>query len=158
MQAMHLTSHPALFHPYQPLDLKLHRATCTAFPISTPYYHVQVYGTSKTDKDLVFSAATLEALEQHLTPAEQQQYPLVMRPGMRLPRAACSSSRVESGEQCDREPLVQQQGQQVLTWRRYFHTQMAAVYSLLFRKKVLQKAAGCSPGGADVEHDFVFVR
>jgi hypothetical protein len=120
---------------------------------------MQVYGTSKTDKDLVFSAATLEALEQHLTPAEQQQYPLVLRPGMRLPRAACSSSsRVEGGEQCEMEPLVQEQAQQVLTWRRYFHTQMAAVYSLLFRKKVPQKAAGCSPGGADVEHDFAFVR
>lgn len=52
---------------------------------------VQVYGTGKTDRDLVFSAATLEALEQHLTPQEQQQYPLVMRPGMPLPNSSSST-------------------------------------------------------------------
>lgn len=120
---------------------------------------LQVYGTSKTDKDLLFSAATLEALEQHLTPDEQQQYPLVMRPGMRLPQVG--SSRVQRGDESEMEPLQQRQqekGEPVLTWRRYFHTQMAAVYSMLFRKKVPQKAAARSPGGAAVEHDFAFVR
>src|SRR5689334_4104886 len=108
-----------------------------------PAVGVQVYGTSKTDKDLIFSAATLDALEQHLTLTEQQQYPLVMRPGMRLPQAgfsnsSSSSSGVGREGECEKEPLQEQQhqGQQVLTWRRYFHTQMAAVYSLLFRVKV----------------------
>lgn len=114
-----------------------------------------VYGTSKTDKDLVFSAATLEALEQHLTPSEQQQYPLVMRPGMPLPRAAVSSSSSGGGQREEGREQQQQRGRQSLTWRRYFHTQMAAVYSLLFRMKVPQKAAGRH---AAVEHDFVFTR
>jgi hypothetical protein len=103
-----------------------------------------VYGTSKTDKDLIFSAATLEALERSLTAEQQQQYPLVMRPGMRLPRTC----------QCSSSPAAQQ----VLTWRRFFHTQMAAVYSGLFRSKVPQVAVAPQQGAAPVEHDFVFVR
>lgn len=104
---------------------------------------MQVYGTSKTDKDLLFSAATLEVLEKTLTAEEQQQYPLVMRPGMRLPRA-CSSPAA-------------QPSQQVLTWRRFFHTQMAAVYSGLFRMKV-PRVAAAPRGAAPVEHDFASVR
>lgn len=146
--------------------------------------HAQVYGTSKTDKDLTFSAAALELLEQHLSPNEQQLYPLVMRPGMRLPSVAASSpsgaaahaaadGAVDTadspavgllGQQHPEGPQTacgsqaqHQQQQQVLTWRRYFATQLAAVYSSLFRQKAPRMAAGCG-NAAPVEHDFVYVR
>lgn len=121
---------------------------------------VMVHGSGKTDKDLVFSAATLGILEGNLTAEEQQQYPLVMRPGMRLPQTVNrAAGEVASSETSPAgNSSGQQQQQQVLTWRRYFHTQMAAVYSSLFRVKVPRVAAARDPAGAAVEHDFVFVR
>jgi hypothetical protein len=127
-----------------------------------------VYGTSKTDRDLTFSAAALEALERRLPPAESAAHPLVMRPGMRLPSVLASSAGGRgSSSSSSGAPLVAatpsssssssssssaaaEQG--VLTWRRYFHTQLAAVCSALFQVKVPRAAAGC------VEHDFVFIR
>jgi hypothetical protein len=132
-----------------------------------------VYGTGKTDRDLVFSAATLEALEQHLTPQEQQQYPLVMRPGMPLPNSSSSSSSSSSRaahtyeatapakqppQEASSSTQQEQQQGHVLTWRRYFHTQMAAVCSGLFRMKVPHVAAAGGAEGTVVEHDFQFVR
>jgi hypothetical protein len=117
-----------------------------------------VYGTGKTDKDLVFGAASLELLEQALPAQEQQQYPLVMRPGMRLPGNSSSVPLTSADSTSDRQQPQQQAGQQVLTWRRYFHTQMAAVYSALFRVKVPQVAAARDKAGAAVEHDFGFIR
>jgi hypothetical protein len=125
-----------------------------------------VYGSSKTDKDLVFSADNLLLLEAHMPEAEQHKWPLVMRPGMRLPANAAAAAAAAGGSSCsESDPLLgsqggglqqQQQQQQVLTWRRYFHTQFAGVYSMLFRSKVPQVARSSS--GAAVEHDFVFVR
>lgn len=110
-----------------------------------------MYGTSKTDKDLVFSSASLEALEQCLPPNEQQLYPLVMRPGMPLPQTHSNSSQVHDGSSSSNK--------QALTWRRYFHSQLAAVYSGLFTMKVPRVAAGAGgPTAAPVEHDFVFTR
>jgi hypothetical protein len=123
-----------------------------------------VYGTGKTDKDLVFGAASLELLEQALPEHEQQQYPLVMRPGMRLPGSSSSSGGssavlLASASSTPARQQQQQQGAaQVLTWRRYFHTQMAAVYSALFRVKMPRVAAARDKAGAAVQHDFVFVR
>lgn len=136
-----------------------------------------VYGTSKTDKDLVFSADVLQLLEQALSVSEQQQYRLVMRPGMPLPSAAAAghkqgknsrsnSSGADSGtlhevaqqaSDVDSSSSRQEQEQkQFLTWRRYYHTQLAAVYSRLFRLCVPQCAQG--PGGQVLQHDFCFVR
>lgn len=132
---------------------------------------MQVYGTSKTDKDLVFCAATLESLEAHMPEHEQQQYPLVMRPGMPLPRTGVeSSSKTNSTAQGARTPeaadaplaasgvpKTSRHQVSVLTWRRYFHTQMAAVYSALYRMRVPRLATGSDPAGA-IEHDFIFMR
>lgn len=120
-----------------------------------------MYGTGKTDKDLVFGAASLELLEQALPEHEQQQYPLVMRPGMRLPGSSSSSGSaalLASATSSSARQQQQQGASQVLTWRRYFHTQMAAVYSALFRVKVPRVAAARDKAGAAVEHDFEFVR
>jgi hypothetical protein len=120
-----------------------------------------VYGTSKTDKDLVFSADNLLLLAAQMPEAEQRKWPLVMRPGMPLPPIAAAAAGDSSC--CEGDALLggqggglQQQQQQVLTWRRYFHTQFAGVYSMLFRSEVPQVAHSSS--GAAVEHDFVFVR
>ncbi|WIA32225.1 hypothetical protein OEZ86_003073 [Tetradesmus obliquus] len=123
-----------------------------------------VYGTSKTDKDLVFSADNLLLLEAHMPEQERRSWPLVMRPGTPLPSTAAaaaaagvsSSSRSESDALLDCPGGEQQPQPQVLSWRRYFHTQFAGVYSTLFRSKVPQLARRSN--GAAVEHDFVFVR
>eukprot|EP00775_Hariotina_reticulata_P013020 gene13020-13149_t len=148
------------------------------------YEALCVYGTSKTDKDLVFSAAALQCLEAALVKEEQQQYPLVMQPGMPLPQPpvaggnkpdsatskhASSSSSSKAGSkgiitEADKEagpdvpqPSILQGQQQCLTWRRYFHSQLAAVYSLLFRAKVPQVSPGVGLRAPLVEHDFVFL-
>lgn len=115
-----------------------------------------VYGTSKTDRDLTFSSHALAALEAALSNTEQRAWPLVMRPGMPLPRTVRSSDN-RGG---DTWPLLQQQQQQdgVLTWRRYLHTQMAAVYSSLFHATVPSVAPGVRCGGAMIQHDFVLVK
>jgi hypothetical protein len=124
-----------------------------------------VYGTSKTDKDLIFSADNLLLLEASMPEAERSRWPLVMRPGMPLPStavaaAACSSSSTPSEADAllpGAAKTQQQQQQQVMSWRRYFHTQFAGVYSTLFCSKV-QQVAWSSATGAAVEHDFQFVR
>lgn len=87
--------------------------------------------SGRTDKDLVFCAAALQALEAALPPAERHAFPLVLRPGMRLPGGG--------GEQG------------MLTMRRYFHTMLAAVLSKLYRMRVPQHSGG-------VDHDFAFVK
>lgn len=119
-----------------------------------------MYGTSKTDKDLVFSADALLKLEQEMSKEEQRRWPLVMRPGMALPASASRpSAHRNSGNSSEAAvPLAkQQQGTARLTWQRYFHSQLAGVYSQLFHMKVPQTAQARS-GAATVEHDFVFVR
>jgi hypothetical protein len=129
-----------------------------------------VYGTSKTDKDLVFSADNLLLLEAQMPGADRRKWPLVMRPGMPLPStaptaAAAAAMGVSStADSSEADVLLpsrggkqqQQQQQQVLSWRRYFHTQFAGVYSTLFRSKVPEVAR--SSTGAAVEHDYVYVR
>jgi hypothetical protein len=143
-------------------------------------------------QDLVFSSAALQCLEEALLTAEQQQYPLVMRPGMPLPQSPAAAATIDSKHSSDSNssmsvlnnvittgaeeeaasdvalhPLcgsdtpsnnLNSQQQQCLTWRRYFHSQLAAVYSLLFRTKVPLTAPGGSPAGAPpVQHDFVYI-
>eukprot|EP00879_Flechtneria_rotunda_P026456 GHRR01028207.1.p1 GENE.GHRR01028207.1~~GHRR01028207.1.p1 ORF type:complete len:174 (+),score=51.83 GHRR01028207.1:211-732(+) len=131
-----------------------------------------IYGTSKIDRDLVFSAKSLQLLNSRLTTAEQQQYPLVMRPGMALPMPINQQPTTDISKQHDphtdkqqlltSEPKVQaviadgqQHPQQVLTWRRYFHSQLAAVYYHLYRLKVPQSAQGVTAVAPLIEHDFV---
>lgn len=144
-----------------------------------------VYGSSKTDKDLVFTAHALQVLEQQMLVEEQQRYRLVMRPGMPVPGSAAAAlddddasaskqaslaSSVNSRDghagashdaDADQQSLSSSRSavgrqQRVLTWRRYYHSQLAAVYSMLYRTSVPKLAH--TAAGTPVEHDFAFVK
>lgn len=94
-----------------------------------------------------------------------------MRPGLPLPsnvaEGGASGSGASGGGGAAEEPLlggggggdVSGGGRGVLTWRRYYHSMLAGVYTALFRSKLPRRKAGAGgPGAAPVEHDFVFVR
>ncbi|KAF8071189.1 fatty acyl-CoA reductase [Scenedesmus sp. PABB004] len=120
--------------------LRLLGASRAAARLASGFAALTVFGTTKADRDLVFSTRALAALEAGLPPDERRRWPLVMRPAMPLPGG-------DGGHGA----------RGVLTWRRYFHSQLAAVFSSLFRVSLPRSAPGWR-GGAAVEHDFAYVR
>lgn len=68
------------------------------------------------------------------------------------------SGTAQAALNTEAEPLLTSQQQQagVLTWRRYYHSQLAAVYSMLFRVSTPQIAYAAK--GAVIEHDFRFLQ
>lgn len=129
-----------------------------------------VIGTSKTDKDLTFSTHACAQLEAALAADQRQQYMLMWRPpAVQLAglshevAASAGGSRSLSAAATPATAAVGAAGTPVaagpgaesgMTWRRFNHTQMAAVYSALFQVGVTQAKGGTN----EILHDFHYIR
>jgi hypothetical protein len=131
-----------------------------------------VIGTSKTDKDLTFSTHACAHLEAALAAEERQQYMLMWRPpavqltglshevptgaggGRSLSAAAAATPATAAAGAAGTTVTAGQGAESGMTWRRFNHTQMAAVYSALFQVGVPQAKGGTG----EVLHDFRYIR
>eukprot|EP00879_Flechtneria_rotunda_P002270 GHRR01002461.1.p1 GENE.GHRR01002461.1~~GHRR01002461.1.p1 ORF type:complete len:664 (+),score=233.63 GHRR01002461.1:802-2793(+) len=109
-----------------------------------------VHNNSKTDRDLTFSTQALIALEAALDPSEAAGCLLVWRPMINRscgPKGSKERSTAAApGGVLDHSCGALGPVAGDVTWRRYLHTQMAGIYSVMFgteveQHKVMAKAA-----------------
>jgi hypothetical protein len=135
--------------------------------LSNGFQALCVYGTSKTDKDLTFSSTALELLEAALPGNEQQASPLVWRPRPAGGAAAAAGGAegVDDADStsaaiCEGCSAVQQQDGQTMNWQVFNYTQLAGVYSMLYKTSVPSYATYQGPDGVEnvVQHNFSFCK
>ena len=128
-----------------------------AHRLSNGFQALCVYGTSKTDKDLTFTSTALELLEAALVGRERHGYLLVWRPGQVGSGAAAA---VAAGESSERAAGQRPPGGRVISWQQFNYTQLAGVYSMLYKTSVPSRATFQGLGGVEqvVEHYFRFIK